>query len=647
MITKAGGPDGGGCDKAAPDGAPSARPEPDATGIRSLSDLPRTSRHGRVTAVSMMKDEGPYLLEWIAHHLAVGFTDIVVYTNDCSDGTDDMLIRLEELGLAHHRRNVIPPGLRPQPSALNHAQDEPVICDSDWVLVFDADEFLCIRHGDGTLDPMLDEAVARGANGIVLTWRIFGSGGVKDWSRAPVSEQYRMAAPTGWNKGWGVKTLFRYDPEYWKLGIHRPKMKNKWIETDFPASVRWLNGSGQPMEEYFKFRGWRSITRTVGHDWAQMNHYAVKSIDSYAIRKFRGNVNLKKDKYNADYWALQDRNEVRDDTMLRYVAARGRIFDLLLGDPELARLHEAALTRAEGRLAAFKATPAYDEMVADLRAAANVPLSEVVARPPQARDPVKIAALMSRVEWEVVERQRTGRLAERRAERRAGRPPETPLLVEPPQPPSDDPSIAWHACQDVLLPADPRIFSPHALELIRTAKFERPLSRALSRILAQTGPEGPVLDLGAGCGYRAALLARRDAPPPVTACETDPARARLIETVWRKNGLTPGPRLQLIRDPLPVGDLLARIRPAILILADAATDPEALAHALQGAEPHVILVTGPALHPGCGLVRACRDAGFAPLSTNPDFIALHRPPHGTDPSPQARPPTHQGPDHAD
>ncbi len=57
------------------------------------------SPHGQVTAVSMMKDEGPFLLEWIAHHhLAVGFTDILVYTNDCSDGTDDMLMRLEELG---------------------------------------------------------------------------------------------------------------------------------------------------------------------------------------------------------------------------------------------------------------------------------------------------------------------------------------------------------------------------------------------------------------------------------------------------------------------------------------------------------------------------------------------------------------------
>ena len=214
-------------------------------------------------AVSMMKDEAPFLLEWIAHHLAVGFTDILVYTNDCSDGTDTMLMRLEELGLAHHRRNLIPDGVKPQPSALNHAQNEPLVGASDWVLVLDADEFLSVNHPSGQLEGMLDDAVARGGNGVVITWRIFGSGGVIDWSRAPVTETYTRAAPPLWNKGWGVKTLFKFDPEYWKLGIHRPTIKTRLLKTGFPDTIRWLNGAGQPMEDYFRFRGWRSIRRTL------------------------------------------------------------------------------------------------------------------------------------------------------------------------------------------------------------------------------------------------------------------------------------------------------------------------------------------------------------------------------------------------
>lgn len=374
-----------------------------ATGL-----LPRKSVHGRIMALSMMKDEGPYLLEWIAHHMAIGFTDILVYTNDCSDGTDAMLKRLETLGLAHHRDNRIPPGRRPQPSALNHAQSEPLVAQSDWLVVLDADEFVSIRHGDGGIDGLISAVKARGANGIVMTWRIFGSAGIEGWSREMVTEQYLQAAPTNWNKGWGVKTLFQFDPDHWRLGIHRPKIKNKWLDTDFPHSVHWLNGSGRPMEEYFKFRGWRSIVRTVGYDWVQMNHYAVKSAAAYAMRKLRGNVNFKKDKYNSSYWALQDRNETRDETMLRYSAERRRIFTALLQDPELRRLHFAAIERAENRFAEFARTPEYGEFVAALRVASAIPIDKVEAKPPQPRDPAKIAARMSEIEKRLGQKRKGG-----------------------------------------------------------------------------------------------------------------------------------------------------------------------------------------------------------------------------------------------
>ena len=216
--------------------AKSARPEgaSDRWGCASFALKRHVGPHGQVTAVSMMKDAGPFVIEWVAHHLAVGFSDLLVYTNDCSDGTDDMLIRLEELGLAHHRRNDVAEGIRPQPSALTYAQAEPVVQHSDWVMVFDADEFLSIRHGDGSLDGLIAAAKAQDANGIVVTWRSFGSAGVVDWSRASVTEQYLMAAPVTWNKGWGAKALFTFDADYWKFGIHRPKIKNKHFDTGFP-----------------------------------------------------------------------------------------------------------------------------------------------------------------------------------------------------------------------------------------------------------------------------------------------------------------------------------------------------------------------------------------------------------------------------
>jgi hypothetical protein len=163
-------------------------------------------------------------------------------------------------------------------------------------------------------------------------------------------------------------------------------IRERFRDSDYPDSVRWVNGSGRPLESWFKLRGWRSIRRTVGYDWAQVNHYAVKSMDAYALRKLRGNVNLKANKYNTDYWSLQDRNEVEDTRISRHRARRDEIIAALLEDPTVRRLHEAAIARVEARLASHKATDAYREMVESLVAASAVPITQVVATPPKPRD---------------------------------------------------------------------------------------------------------------------------------------------------------------------------------------------------------------------------------------------------------------------
>ena len=532
--------------------------------------------HGQVTAVSMMKDEGPYVLEWVAHHLAVGFTDLVVYTNDCSDGTDDMLIRLEALGLAHHRRNTIPDGIRPQPSALNHAQEEPVVQGSDWVMVFDADEFVSIRHGDGTLDDLLTATKAQGATGIVVTWRIFGSGGVVDWSRAPVTEQYLLAAPVTWNKGWGVKTLFTFDADYWKLGIHRPKMKTRHIKTGFPDRVKWLTGSGAVMEDYFKFRGWRSITRTVGYDWVQLNHYAVKSVDSYAIRKLRGNVNNKADKYNSDYWSLQDRNEVRDDTMLRYTKKRDEIMALLLTDPELSRLHFAALERVEARLAELRGTEAYQALVADLARASTVPITEIVAKPPQARDKEKIAALMSDVEKLRAAKAREGRKAA--GPKAAVETVPLASYLDTPQPGKGE--VEWVANHGILLPLDPGMFPQSILPVMRAGKFERGLARRMPQVLPK---DATVLEIGGAVGFLALHLARVRPDLTLTLTEDSEPFTAMMQRIMARNQIAPTDRLQhrpLPADPLATTAAITSLRPTVLFLSDPRLTPAALASLL-------------------------------------------------------------------
>jgi hypothetical protein len=487
-----------------------------------------------------------------------------------------MLIRLEELGLAHHRRNVIPAGVKPQPSAIRHAQAEPLVHASDWVMVFDADEFLCITLGDGRIDSLI--SAAGEAHGIVVTWRVFGSGGVVDWSPAPVTEQYTRAAPPDWNKGWGVKTLFRFDPDIWKLGIHRPTMKAKALKTDYPDGVTWLNGSGQPMEDYFKFRGWRSIRRTLGYDWAQMNHYAVKSVEAYAVRKMRGNVNLKADKYNADYWALQDRNEVEDRRILRHAPERARIAAELLADPVLARLHHAAIERVEARLAAFRRTEDYAALKASLLKASEVPITAITAKPPKARDPARIAALMSAVEKRVADRPKPGRRGQ------------GPYL---PAPVALSAGAEEVVNQGVRLPADPGLFAPRAIEAVRRGRFERRAARQRQSLLRA---DDRLLEIGAGIGFLPILSVL--AHPGLVALAVEPRAdlAAVARGIAAAHGLGPA-RIAIVdatlfgTDGAPAGlrDLAAGFSPTVIVLNDARLPPDDLVALLSAGVRRVVL----------------------------------------------------------
>ena len=330
------------------------------------------------TILSMMKDEGHSLVEWVAYHRLIGFDNICVYTNDCSDGTDDMLIRLQELGLVRHFRNDVPPGKKPQPNALDLATKNPDVMDSDWVITMDADEYINIKCGNGHITDLIAH-IPDDASAMAITWRFYGSAGVTDWNPGLVTEHYTRAAPDQFKKGWGVKTIFRPYPDI-KLGIHRPHIKNaKQNAANAKALFDqvWVNGSGQRMPDEFSLSGWRSTKPTLGYALAEMNHYAVKSYEAYLLRRVRGNVNNKEDKYNAAYFALFDRNETEANHTLRHVPSVKAGMAEILADPVMADLQARALEFHAARVARLRATGEYDTWLAELKEASKIPLDKL------------------------------------------------------------------------------------------------------------------------------------------------------------------------------------------------------------------------------------------------------------------------------
>ena len=67
---------------------------------------------------SAMRNEGPFVLDWVTYHRAIGFDKIVVVTNDCDDGTEEILDALQAQGQVEHVRQILPDGKSPQGAAV-------------------------------------------------------------------------------------------------------------------------------------------------------------------------------------------------------------------------------------------------------------------------------------------------------------------------------------------------------------------------------------------------------------------------------------------------------------------------------------------------------------------------------------------------
>lgn len=292
----------------------------------------------RITAVLCVRNEGAFLLEWLAHHRASGITDVLVFSNDCDDGTDAMLDRLEELGWLTHLRNPGPHPEGPQWAALKQADRHPLVTGADWVLPLDIDEFVNVHVGDRTIPALL--AALPQATAITLTWRVFGNAGVVDYRDAPVTETFTRAAPHVLHWPWRAqlfKTLVRNDGSYGKLGVHRPRAP---VEARM-AGQRWFDGSGRELPAAFH-RG--RIFSDVGRDshaLVQLNHYPLGAMESFVLKRNRGRAVHADGGIDVGYWVERNFDAEEDRTILG--VASGAVRAGLLGDAVLGPLHRAAV----------------------------------------------------------------------------------------------------------------------------------------------------------------------------------------------------------------------------------------------------------------------------------------------------------------
>ncbi len=319
----------------------------------------------RALLVTCMRDEGPFLLEWLAHHKAIGFTDFLIYANDCRDGTDKMLRHLEKMGEIRYFKNSRRGKKTVQWQALDHAARQPEMQQVDWIFSADADEFLVIRPGAGQLSDLF--AACPEATGFALTWRMFGSGGHKAFVAGSVIGNFKSCAPDTIVWPWQAiqfKCLYRNDGAYDKLGIHRPKTSNPKTE----ENTVWRDGSGNPLP--WPAPQGMTMIPTVSDKYAlaQINHYALGSAENFLVKSDRGRANHTSGSIDRIYWRDRNLNSSRCDAIDIVRPIRQKILAGYLDDPKLKRLHQKAIDWRRERIAEILDTAEgkqfYDDIVA-------------------------------------------------------------------------------------------------------------------------------------------------------------------------------------------------------------------------------------------------------------------------------------------
>lgn len=284
----------------------------------------------RAVLVATAKNEAPFLLEWVAHHLEVGFTDIILYQNDSDDLTHETMTLLQKIGAVRYFYNRAAAGTH-QVRAYKRAAAQPDYQAADWAMALDLDEFLVVKTGEGRIADLLT-AVPE-ADAIRLNWRIFGSGHHRHLSADLVTDRFRLVGDSvGESRFQPYKTLFRQGL-FLRPGIHRP-LPRETGET----GLRVANGSGLMLPD-FRERNF-NCTDPGAARLAQINHYMVRDLASFMLKTVRGSAHQAGRAIGRRYWVSRNQNHSRDDSAEPWLprvrarmteldaATRGELMDL-------------------------------------------------------------------------------------------------------------------------------------------------------------------------------------------------------------------------------------------------------------------------------------------------------------------------------
>ena len=255
-----------------------------------------------LAACVMVKNEAHLIREWMAFHRAVGFDHLIIVDDGSTDGTCDIVQAFGDADCVTLERWI---GTGNQMDAFNNVASR-LRNRFHWCAFLDADEFLYPSEGS------LKEVISRYEDCSVVGahWLIYGSSGFETRQDGFVTETYLKRAPVDFHVNRHIKSIVKLS-DYMHLHTSHLFVGSGLVvdEMKVPVEIKAPHG-------YLD-------DRVPTCNYLRINHYYTRSKEDFEVKVRRGKFNdpgynLETDVEKMVMFNLHDRNEIFDDSAMRY-----------------------------------------------------------------------------------------------------------------------------------------------------------------------------------------------------------------------------------------------------------------------------------------------------------------------------------------
>lgn len=236
---------------------------------------------------AIIKNEAPYIAEWIAFHIGQGFDHFYLFDNESTDNTVEIARSFRHLVTVETVKGV---------AMQRHVYDNFIKYQRDasvWTAFIDVDEFLYARDvSKGNFREQFEAYDLPGIDGVAVNWLLFGSSSRLTYSPEPVIQRFTRRAE---EVNPHVKSIMRMENVISTFdNVHAYKTKGYVCDEKFNML---------PKQYSLNYNG--------TCDLLAVNHYVTKSKEECKIRRDAPRADtggIREESFFDDH----DRNDVED-----------------------------------------------------------------------------------------------------------------------------------------------------------------------------------------------------------------------------------------------------------------------------------------------------------------------------------------------